>query len=158
MSALGNRDIGERNEHFCVLLFSVPLRSGKRVYYHWAEGRKGQFLGERISCSFYQICVYSTALYFERASEFSGNHDVTTLGWELSNYYTTIELIFQDKTVDMGKTQVKLGVKYSLSDVGTSSQTVQPILVYGDNSVLIGKSFSSPHRSKKLQKKSVRSW
>lgn len=72
MSALGNRDIGERNEHFCVLLFSVPLRSGKRVYYHWAEGRKGQFLGERISCSFYQICVYSTALYFERASEFSG--------------------------------------------------------------------------------------
>ena len=45
--------------------------SGKRVYYHWAEGRKGQFLGERISCSFYQICVYSTALYFERASEFS---------------------------------------------------------------------------------------
>ena len=77
------------------------------------------------------------------------NHDVTTLGWELSNYYTTIELIFQDKTVDMGKAQVKLGVKYSLSDVGTSSQTVQPILVYGDNSVLIGKSFSSPHRSKK---------
>lgn len=80
---------------------------------------------------------------------FQENHDVTTLGWELSNYYTTIELIFQDKTVDMGKTQVKLGVKYSLSDVGTSSQTVQPILVYGDNSVLIGKSFSSPHRSKK---------
>lgn len=72
---------------------------------------------------------------------FQENHDVTTLGWELSNYYTTIELIFQDKTVDMGKTQVKLGVKYSLSDVGTSSQTVQPILVYGDNSVLIGKSF-----------------
>lgn len=80
---------------------------------------------------------------------FQENHDVTTLGWELSNYYTTIELIFQDKTVDMGKAQVKLGVKYSLSDVGTSSQTVQPILVYGDNSVLIGKSFSSPHRSKK---------
>lgn len=109
MSALGNRDIGERNEHFAYCYLASRCVQAKEFIIIGRKEEKDSSWVKGFHAASTKYAYIPQHFILRELQNFQENHDVTTLGWELSNYYTTIELIFQDKTVDMGKTQVKLG-------------------------------------------------